>query len=101
MANLKREFLILIFFTCFRDDPPSQTVSIATQELLRLTETNFEGLAGLDPVKDLHLKDIELVEQFRSVQSMEETLKHFQCVNCPRFQEHVSYLHLNNFFFQF
>lgn len=72
----------------FRNDPPGQTVSIATQELLRLTETNSDGLAGLDPVKELHIRDIELVEQFKSIQSIEETFKQFQCINCPRFIEH-------------
>ena len=79
-------------YIIFRDDPPGQSVSIATQELLRLTETNSEGLAGLDPVKDLHIRDIELVEQFKSLQTTEELFKQFQCVNCPRFQEHVSFM---------
>lgn len=37
----------------FRTDPPGQSVSIATQELLRLTEANPGGLQGLDPLKDL------------------------------------------------
>ncbi|XP_071154128.1 superkiller complex protein 2-like [Mytilus edulis] len=72
----------------FKDDPPGQSVSIATQELLRLTETNSDGLPGLDPVKDLHIRDIELVEQFRSIQAMEQTFTSFQCINCLRFQEH-------------
>ena len=85
-------FLFLIANpTYFRNDPPGQTVSIATQELLRLTETNSDGLAGLDPVKDLHIRDIELVEQFKSIQFIEETFKQFQCKNCPRFIEHVSH----------
>ena len=82
------------FFFFFRDDPPGQSVSIATQELLRLTETNSDGLPGLDPVKDLHIRDIELVEQFRSIQAMEQTFTSFQCINCPRFQEHVSVIQI-------
>ncbi|XP_033732664.1 helicase SKI2W-like [Pecten maximus] len=79
----------------FRDDPPSQAVSIATQELLRLTEGNPQGLPGLDPVKDLHLRDIDMVEQFRAFSLLEGSLKTFQCVNCPRFQEHFSQLSNN------
>lgn len=66
-----------------------QSVSIATQELLRLTEANQEGLPGLDPVKDLHIRDVELVEQFRSLKMLEESLAKYQCLNCPRFSEHV------------
>lgn len=79
----------------FRDDPPNQSVSIATQELLRLTEGNPQGLPGLDPVKDLHLRDIDMVEQFRAFTLLEGSLKTFQCVNCPRFQEHFSHLSSN------
>ncbi|XP_060071895.1 superkiller complex protein 2-like [Ylistrum balloti] len=79
----------------FKDDPPSQAVSIATQELLRLTEGNPQGLPGLDPVKDLHLRDIDMVEKFRAFSLLEGSLKTFQCVNCPRFQEHFSQLSSN------
>ncbi|OWF39926.1 helicase SKI2W-like [Mizuhopecten yessoensis] len=79
----------------FRDDPPNQAVSIATQELLRLTEGNPQGLPGLDPVKDLHLRDIDMVEQFRAFTFLEGSLKTFQCVNCPRFQEHFGQLSSN------
>ena len=75
---------------CYRDDPPSQSVTVATQELLRLSEENPEGLSGLDPVKDLHLRDIDLVEQFRSLQFMQQEFAQFQCVHCPKFEEHVS-----------
>ncbi|KAK3088659.1 hypothetical protein FSP39_022012 [Pinctada imbricata] len=72
----------------FKDDPPSQSVSVTTQELLRITESNPDGLDGLDPLKDLHLRDIELVEQFRSLKMIEDGLSKYQCINCPRFDEH-------------
>ena len=78
----------MIFY--FRSDPPGQSVSIATQELLRLTEANPTGLQGLDPLKDLHLRDIELVEKFRALELMKEKFSTFNCTNCPRFAEHVS-----------
>ncbi|KAL8606412.1 hypothetical protein ACOMHN_060317 [Nucella lapillus] len=79
----------------FKDDPPSQSVTVATQELLRLSEKNPQGLSGLDPVKDLHLRDIELVEQFRSLKFMEEDLGQFQCVHCAKFEEHFAQISSN------
>nr|KAG5700480.1 hypothetical protein BaRGS_013967 [Batillaria attramentaria] len=79
----------------FKDDPPSQSVTVATQELLRLSEENTQGLNGLDPVKDLHLRDIELVEQFRSLDFMWEEFDHFQCVHCPKFDEHFQQISAN------
>lgn len=74
----------------YRDDPPSQSVTMATQELLRLSEENPHGLSGLDPVKDLKLHDIDLVEQFRSLQFIKEEFPQFQCIRCPKLDEHVS-----------
>jgi len=62
---------------------------MATQELVRITEANIDGLPGLDPVKDLHLRDIDLVEKFRSLELMKQKFSTFNCVNCPRFTEHV------------
>ncbi|KAJ8300200.1 hypothetical protein KUTeg_021719 [Tegillarca granosa] len=79
----------------FKDDPVGQSVSIATQELLRLTEVNQEGLPGLDPVKDLHIRDVERVEQFRSLKMLEESLTKYQCPNCPRFMEHFTQISHN------
>lgn len=76
---------------CHRDDPPGQSVTVATQELVRLAEENPQGLNGLDPVKDLHIREIDLVEQFRSLKFMQDNFADFQCVNCPKFEEHVSY----------
>eukprot|EP00105_Crassostrea_gigas_P042002 XP_019926150.1 PREDICTED: helicase SKI2W isoform X2 [Crassostrea gigas] len=72
----------------FKDDPPGKSVTTATQELLRMVESNIHGLAGLDPVKDLHLRDIDLVEQFRSLQLIEDSFRGYQCINCPHFTEH-------------
>lgn len=72
----------------FKDDPPGKSVTTATQELLRMVESNIHGLAGLDPVKDLHLRDIDLVEQFRSLQLIEDSFRSYQCINCPHFTEH-------------
>lgn len=79
----------------FQDDPPAQAVTLVTQELLRLSEQNPDGLAGLDPTKDLHLRDIELVEQFRSLQYMRQEFDQFQCVHCPKFEEHFNQMCIN------
>ncbi|KAL5012765.1 hypothetical protein ScPMuIL_011316 [Solemya velum] len=74
----------------FRDDPPSQSVSVATQELLRVTEANPKGLPQLDPVKDLHIRDIELVEKFRSLKLLRERFGKYQCIHCPKFIDHFN-----------
>lgn len=79
----------------FRDDPPSQSVTMATQELLRIIEANIDGLPGLDPLKDLHLRDIDLVEKFRSLELMKQKISTFNCINCPRFSEHFSQISAN------
>ncbi|KAK1880353.1 Helicase SKI2W [Dissostichus eleginoides] len=46
----------------FRLDPPGQAISTTTQELLRLAEANPSGMAALDPVNDLQLKSVDVVE---------------------------------------
>ncbi|XP_077986520.1 superkiller complex protein 2-like [Glandiceps talaboti] len=79
----------------FRNDPPGQSCSIATQELLRLTEANPDGLETLDPVSDLHIRDIDLVEQFHKKASLESSVENFNCVNCPQFLEHFQQMHSN------
>ncbi|XP_038045840.1 helicase SKI2W-like [Patiria miniata] len=72
----------------FRDNPPSQSTSLATQELLRITEANPEGLTSLDPVKDLHLRELDQVEKFQERDTLESLLDQFGCLNCPNFLEH-------------
>ena len=75
-----------------RNDPPGQSTSIATQELLRLTEANPDGLERIDPVKDLHFKDIDLVEKFQRLSSLESLIGQFDCLNCANFEDHVSWI---------
>ncbi|XP_036411307.1 helicase SKI2W [Megalops cyprinoides] len=71
----------------FRLDPPGQAISTATQELLRLAEANPEGVPTLDPVNDLQLKAVEVVEGSLRVRALQESLKDFGCVHCPTFSE--------------
>ncbi|CAL1541570.1 unnamed protein product [Lymnaea stagnalis] len=72
----------------FKDDPPDRCVTTASQELLRLSETNPSGLPGLHPVNDLKLRDIELVEECRALQFLEDGFADFNCTRCPQFLEH-------------
>lgn len=74
----------------FSQDPPGQSTVLATQELLRLTEASPEGLETIDAVKDLHIRDLELVEQFKEMENLELTISSFECLNCSQFDNHFS-----------
>ncbi|XP_076864533.1 superkiller complex protein 2 [Brachyhypopomus gauderio] len=71
----------------FRLDPPGQAISTATQELLRLAEANPDGVATLDPVNDLHLKGVDVVEAVMRQRVLQESLKDFHCSHSPTFTE--------------
>ncbi|TRZ01357.1 hypothetical protein DNTS_033246, partial [Danionella cerebrum] len=68
-------------------DPPGQAVSTSTQELLRLAEANPGGITTLDPVNDLHLKAIDVVEAVMRQRVLQESLKDFHCIHSPTFPE--------------
>ncbi|XP_058028782.1 superkiller complex protein 2 [Ahaetulla prasina] len=74
----------------FRNDPPGPSAATATQELLRLAEGSPEGLPLLDPVNDLQLKDLEVVDSMILARSLEERLPEFQCVHSPLF--HIEFV---------
>uniref|UniRef100_A0A3B4YMI3 SKI2 subunit of superkiller complex n=1 Tax=Seriola lalandi dorsalis TaxID=1841481 RepID=A0A3B4YMI3_SERLL len=69
----------------FRHDPPGQAISTATQELLRLAEANPTGIATLDPVNDLQLKSVDVVEGAMRLRVLQESLKDFNCIHTPTF----------------
>ncbi|KAG7500884.1 helicase SKI2W [Solea senegalensis] len=71
----------------FRLDPPGQAISTATQELLRLAEANPGGIAALDPVNDLQLKGVDVVENSMRLRVLRESLKEFNCTHSPMFAE--------------
>ncbi|XP_076158471.1 superkiller complex protein 2-like [Alosa pseudoharengus] len=71
----------------FRMDPPGQAISTATQELLRLAESNPNGITTLDPVNDLHLKGVEVVEGVMRQRVLVDCLKDFKCIHSPTFSE--------------
>ncbi|XP_014780595.1 SKI2 subunit of superkiller complex protein [Octopus bimaculoides] len=79
----------------FRDEPPSQSVSVATQELLRLSETNPNGMTKINMIKDLNIRDIDQMEKCRSIQYLETQIAQYNCVNCPHFMEHFKQVHTN------
>ena len=71
----------------FRNDPPGQSVQLAVQELLRLVESNPDGLLPVDPVSDLRLQDLDLVQDVRRFQYLAAQLPNFRCVHDPVFEE--------------
>ncbi|XP_073080701.1 superkiller complex protein 2 isoform X5 [Manis javanica] len=66
-------------------DPPSAAVTSAVQELLRLAQAYPAGPPTLDPVNDLQLKDVSVVEAGLRVRKLEELIRGVQCVHSPRF----------------
>ncbi|XP_034016125.1 helicase SKI2W [Thalassophryne amazonica] len=71
----------------FRHDPPGQAISTATQELLRLAEACPGGIATLDPVNDLQLKSVDVVESSMRLRVLQESLKDYNCIHSPMFSE--------------
>ncbi|GCB72592.1 hypothetical protein scyTo_0002073 [Scyliorhinus torazame] len=69
----------------FRNDPPGPSVTTATQELLRLAESHPDGIACLDPISDLQLKDLDLVDDYTRARRLEDSLSKFTCFHSPRF----------------
>lgn len=77
---------------CPRNDPPGQAISTATQELLRLAEANPGGIAALDPVNDLQLKSVDVVEGCMRLRLLQDSLREFTCIHSPTFAEQVCVL---------
>nr|XP_048293878.1 helicase SKI2W [Myodes glareolus] len=69
----------------FRKDPPLAAVTTAVQELLRLAQAHPSGPPTLDPVNDLQLKDVSVVEGGLRARKLEELIRGAQCVHSPRF----------------
>lgn len=84
-------FFFIVSFTpsSFRHDPPGQAISMATQELLRLAEASPGGLASLDPVNDLQLKSVDVVEASMRLRVLRDSLREFNCIHAPTFADQV------------
>ncbi|XP_076346793.1 superkiller complex helicase subunit twister isoform X2 [Tachypleus tridentatus] len=72
----------------FRNDPPGPSTLSATQEIAKIHVSNIGELPRLNLLKDLSLRDIELVDQFKKLEKLEGNLDQFLCLNCPNFFEH-------------
>lgn len=70
-------------------DPPGQSTVLATQELLRLTEANPDGLETVDAIKDFKIQNLELVEKYKEMQNVEVTIGNYDCLSCSQFDNHV------------
>jgi len=79
----------------FRNDPPGQSTQLATQELLRLVESNADGLPAVDPVADLRIQDLDLVQDVRRFQYLANSLPMFRCIHDPMFDENFKRLREN------
>jgi antiviral helicase SKI2 len=80
----------IISLPCFfRNDPPSQSTTTAAQELLRIVESNSEGLQSLDPINDLHIRDVDLVQDFQRLKFLESSFQNYECMHEPNFTENV------------
>ncbi|XP_020373916.1 helicase SKI2W [Rhincodon typus] len=77
----------------FRNDPPGPSVTTATQELLRLVEAHPDGIAGMDPIGDLQLKDLDLVDSYTRARRLEDSLSAFTCIHSPRFSTEYTRMH--------
>uniref|UniRef100_A0AAQ5YMY3 SKI2 homolog, superkiller viralicidic activity 2-like n=1 Tax=Amphiprion ocellaris TaxID=80972 RepID=A0AAQ5YMY3_AMPOC len=75
----------------FKLDPPGQAISTAAQELLRLAEANPGSMATLDPVNDLQLKSVDVVEGSMRLRVLQDSLREFNCIHSPTFGEQVSF----------
>lgn len=64
-------------------------VTTAVQELLRLAQAYPAGPPTLDPVNDLQLKDVSVVEGGLRARKLEELIRGAQCVHSPRFPAQV------------
>lgn len=51
---------------------------------------NPGGIASLDPVNDLHLKGVDVVEASMRLRVLQESLKEFSCIHSPTFDMQVS-----------
>lgn len=73
----------------FRKDPPLAAVTTAVQELLRLAQAYPAGPPTLDPINDLQLKDVAVVEGGLRARKLEELIRGAHCVHSPRFPAQV------------
>jgi len=72
------------------NDPPCRSAVLAQQELLRLVESNPDGLETMDPIKDFNIRDIDTVDLISRKSYLDDVIDKYVCTGCPKLQEHVS-----------
>ena len=68
----------------FRNDLPGKSISLATEELLQLSEAYPQGL----PMIDLSIKDLSVRDQITRQKVLKSKIRNFSCVLCANFEEH-------------
>eukprot|EP01018_Ginkgo_biloba_P034639 Gb_30711 [translate_table: standard] len=65
--------------------------SMAVQKLLELAKEHPNQYPpALDPLKDLKLNDLDIVEEYRKRQTLLQKIAQNQCHGCPKLQEHYN-----------
>jgi len=72
-----------------RNDAPDSGTLLVVQELVKLIESNPAGLTAIDPVKDLHIHDLDLVQDLQRLKHLRQTLPLALCIQLPNFIEKV------------
>lgn len=54
-----------------------------------MAEASPGGIASLDPVNDLQLKSVDVVEGSMRLRVLQDSLKEFNCIHSPTFAEQV------------
>ena len=71
-----------------RADPPEQCTLVAVQEVLRVLESGVVP-PSVDPVKDMHVQDVDLVQDWRRARHLEQTLPSSSATLLPDFEQQV------------
>lgn len=73
------------------EDVSSAAYSLTVQQLLQLEKDNpGQDPPALDPIRDLKLNDVHMVEKYYARQRALEKMAQNQCHRCPKLQEHYN-----------
>ncbi|XP_077238807.1 RNA helicase, ATP-dependent, SK12/DOB1 protein isoform X2 [Tasmannia lanceolata] len=74
------------------EDPSNVVYSKTVQQLLGLKSQGNKYPPALDPVKDLKLKEVNLVEEYHTWNSLLQKMAQNKCHGCIKLQEHMMLL---------
>ncbi|KAJ3685614.1 hypothetical protein LUZ61_014778 [Rhynchospora tenuis] len=72
------------------EEPSDAVYSRTVQQLAKFTSEGGKFPPVLDPIKDLKLKDMLVVEQYRKYNKLLQNLTENKCHGCIKFKEHFS-----------